>query len=177
MRFCASLCRVLALAFLAFVSPAGAATPAPEPADAQAILRAVRAPGAKVVLLNIWATWCDPCRAEMPDMVQFYRAHQKDGLRMVLVSADDEAKAAAAFLASLGVDFPTFIKRGDDMAFINSLDASWSGELPATFLFDHRGALRERIRGATDRATLEKSFDRLTERSGRTKSTKKGSMP
>jgi hypothetical protein len=59
------------------------------------------------------------------------------------VSADDEDSRADAqkFLQSQGVDFPTFLKSGDDMSFINGLDRRWSGALPASFLFDGRGRL------------------------------------
>ena len=48
---------------------------------------AVRAPGARAVLVNVWATWCDPVAQEMPDLIRFYRDHREDGLRLVLVSA------------------------------------------------------------------------------------------
>ena len=106
-----------------------------------AIMAAVKAPGASAVLVNVWATWCEPCREEMPDLVRFYREHRAQGLRMVLVSADDEDQRAqvARVLAGLRFDGSAFIKRGDDMAFIDALDPSWKGSLPATFLFDGRG--------------------------------------
>ena len=104
-------------------------------------MAAVKAPGAAAVLVNVWATWCEPCREEMPDLVRFYREHRAQGLRMVLVSADDEDQRAqvARVLAGLRFDGAAFIKRGDDMAFIDALDPSWKGSLPATFLFDGRG--------------------------------------
>lgn len=121
-----------------------------------AAVRAAGAPGptgpagAKVVLVNVWATWCDPCRAELPELLRFYRDHRARGLRLVMVSADEpeqEAEVArvlreAVAAAGLGVELPptAFIKNEDDTTFVNGLDVTWSGALPATFAFDCRGA-------------------------------------
>ena len=129
---------------------AGEAPEAPETppkvafADLPSILAAVRAPGARSVLVNVWATWCEPCREEMPDLLRFYRDNRARGLRLVLVSADDETERAEVerVLAAAGFDGPAFIKRGDDMAFIDGLDRRWSGELPSTFVFDGSGKKR-----------------------------------
>jgi thiol-disulfide isomerase/thioredoxin len=115
------------------------------PAHAAEVRAAIRKPGARAVLLNVWATWCDPCREEMPALVRFYRAHEKDGLRLVLVSADfpDGRADAEKFLAAQGIDFPTFLKTGDDMAFIDGIDRRWTGALPASFLFDGHGHVQQ----------------------------------
>jgi thiol-disulfide isomerase/thioredoxin len=158
----------LALATLALgaVSPAagaaGAATavaPTPTSAELPEIMTAVRSPGARAVLVNVWATWCGPCRQEMPDLIRFYRDHREAGLRLVLVSADDEENRAevARVLAEAGLpaDTLSFIKRGDDMKFINGLDRHWSGALPASFLFDGRGRKRRAWPGPVTYRTLE----------------------
>jgi thiol-disulfide isomerase/thioredoxin len=155
----------LAAIALAAVSPATAApaptavAPAPTPAELPEILSAVRSPGARAVLVNVWATWCDPCRQEMPDLIRFYRDHRQDGLRLVLVSADDEENRAevARVLAEAGLpaDALSFIKRGDDMKFINGLDRRWSGALPASFLFDGRGRKRHTWPGPVSYHSLE----------------------
>src|SRR5215510_1571297 len=83
--------------------------PALRPADGAELLRQVRASGARVVLLNVWATWCQPCREELPDILRLRRELGQRGLAVVLVSADfdDEGRAAAQFLGGLEVDFPT----------------------------------------------------------------------
>ena len=126
-------------------APAAAAPPVTVTvAEPPAILEAVKAPGATAVLVNVWATWCEPCREEMPDLVRFYREHRSKGLRLVMVSADDEDQAAtvARVLAAEGLDAKAFIKSGSDAAFIDSLDPKWRGALPATFLFDGKGTRR-----------------------------------
>ena len=157
----------LATTALAAVSPAAPAgpstavaqTPNAVPAELPEILTAVRSPGARAVLVAVWATWCDPCRQEMPDLVRFYRDHREDGLRLVLVSADDEENRAevARVLAEAGLPAETlsFIKRGDDMKFIDGLDRHWSGALPASFLFDGRGRKRHTWAGPVTYHSLE----------------------
>jgi len=154
-----------ALAGASSAGTAGAAatvaqTPAPTLAELPAILAAVRSPGARAVLVNVWATWCDPCRQEMPDVIRFYRDHRDEGLRLVLVSADDEENRAevARVLAGAGLpaDTLSFIKQGDDMRFINGLDRHWSGALPASFLFDGRGRKRHTWPGPVTYRQLER---------------------
>jgi hypothetical protein len=118
---------VAVVASLLAAKPAAAPAPAVNVtvAEPPAIMDAVKAPGATAVLVNVWATWCEPCREEMPDLVRFYREHRGKGLRLVMVS-----------------DGKAFIKSGSDAAFIDSLDPKWRGALPATFLFDGKGTRR-----------------------------------
>jgi thiol-disulfide isomerase/thioredoxin len=120
---------------------AQAAEPLLRTADAKSILDEIRKPGATAVLVNVWATWCEPCREEMPSLLRFYREHREEGLRLLLVSVDDETNRdkVTAFLASQGIDFPTWIKRGSDRALMQALDPEWNGILPASFLFKDRG--------------------------------------
>ena len=142
----------------------GTDLPLPTPADLATILAAVRAPGARAVLVNLWATWCDPCREEMPDLIRFFRAHRSAGLRLVLVSADDPGSRqdVARFLAEAGATgAQAFIKIGDDMAFINGLDARWSGALPASFLYDSRGAERHFWPGRVTLPDLEAALAQI----------------
>jgi thiol-disulfide isomerase/thioredoxin len=111
------------------------------------------------VLVNVWATWCDPCREEMPELLRFYRAHRALGLRLVLVSADDEDQRAEVgrvlAAAGAGAELRSFIKHGDDDAFVNGLDPRWSGALPATFLYDGRGKERRFWPGVVSYGALE----------------------
>jgi thiol-disulfide isomerase/thioredoxin len=143
--------------------------PAPAPADLAAVLAAVREPGASAVLVNVWATWCDPCREEMPEVVRFYRSHRPEGLRLLLISTDDpeNAPAVARFLGEVGAaGARALIKTGDDMAFINGLDSRWSGALPASFLFDGRGRERHFWPGQVTYPDLEDGLKELAIRPG-----------
>jgi thiol-disulfide isomerase/thioredoxin len=126
------------------------------PATAAEVLAAVEEPGAKAVLVNVWATWCAPCREEFPDIVRVYRELEDRGFRLILVSGDFDTQlpAAKAFLTEQGVDFPTFLKEEDDMKFINTLSPEWTGALPATFLYDGSGTLLDFWEGKASYETL-----------------------
>jgi thiol-disulfide isomerase/thioredoxin len=149
---------------------AGKPSPAPAPvpaADLATIRAAIEAPGATAVLVNVWATWCEPCREELPAIVRFYRAHRAAGLRLVLVSADDADKGAevARVLAAAGAgDARAFIKTGDDTAFVNAFEPRWGGGLPASFLYDGHGKKRQFWPGPVSVPDLNRALDALTPR-------------
>ena len=83
-----SILAALVLAATA-VAPSSLA-PLPSPAEAGAILAEVKRPGAAAVLVNVWATWCAPCREEFPDLLHVARELAPKGLRLVHVSVDFE---------------------------------------------------------------------------------------
>jgi peroxiredoxin len=63
----------------------------------------------QVVLVNAWATWCPPCKAEMPDLNAYYQAHQKDGFTILAVNAGDSASVTADFASQKGLAFPVLL--------------------------------------------------------------------
>jgi thiol-disulfide isomerase/thioredoxin len=138
-----------------------ATLPALRPGTVEQVLGAVREPGARAVLVNVWATWCVPCREEFPDLVRAGRDYRDRGLRLIFVSTDFPADTTNArrFLAAHGVDFPTWIEQGQDMHFIDAMDSRWTGALPATFLYDGAGRLvwfhEGKVTADTLRARLE----------------------
>jgi thiol-disulfide isomerase/thioredoxin len=144
-------------------APAGARSIEVRRATVEQLLEAVRAPGARVVLLNVWATWCVPCREEFPDLLRLGREYRARGLRLMLVSGDfdSEMPAVKRFLAAQGVDFLTYLKQGDDMPFIDGLDPRWSGALPATLLYDDAGKRLWFHEGKTSYDTLKTRIDDL----------------
>jgi thiol-disulfide isomerase/thioredoxin len=97
----------------------------------------------QVVLVNFWATWCPPCRAEMPDLVKLQREYGRSGLRVIGVTyPDDDRRAARALIRRLKVNYP--ILWGSPRA----VQAFEIGEaLPVTIVIDRRGLIRERITG------------------------------
>lgn len=115
-----------------------------KPVTAAELLQLVRDSGAKVVLVNVWATWCGPCREEFPDLVRLARDHEAKGLKVMFVSTDfdSELPQVKEFLARHGVNFPTYLKAEKDMPFINAMDERWTGAIPATFVYDGSGKLR-----------------------------------
>jgi thiol-disulfide isomerase/thioredoxin len=121
------------------------------PVTAADIQKMVHDSGAKAVLVNMWATWCGPCRAEFPGLVSVAHKYQGQGLKVLLVSADTEAELPAVkkFLADRGVEFPAYLKAEKDQAFIDGMGKQWTGALPATFLFDGTGKLHNFWEGET----------------------------
>ena len=100
----------------------------------------------RVVLLNIWATWCAPCRLEMPAMQRAYDRYRDDGLEIVAVAVDDRAgpfpsveDLVRAFVDQLGLTFPVFLDPTGDTERRLGVVA-----LPTTFLIDRDGRVRAR---------------------------------
>jgi thiol-disulfide isomerase/thioredoxin len=139
------------------VDRSGAAEPTLRPATAAQVLQAARAPGAKAALINVWATWCQPCVEEFPDLVKLHRAYVGRGLRLVLVSADfeDERDSVLEFLKKQGASFPSYLKDQKDEDFIDGIDARWSGALPASFVLDASGRIVDFWEGKKNYAALE----------------------
>ena len=128
-----------------------------EPVTAEQLIARTREPGARATLVNVWATWCAPCREEFPTIVSLAERHRDDGLRVLFVSADfeDRAHEARAFLAKHRAPGPWLVKTGPDMAFINGLDRRWSGALPVTLVYDSNGQPVEFWEGGADSARFE----------------------
>jgi thiol-disulfide isomerase/thioredoxin len=130
--------------------------PSVEPIDAAGLAARVRSLHGRPVVVNMWATWCEPCREEFPVFVALDRELRSRGLAMLSVSLDASSsldKDVRPFLASQGATFPCFVKApGDDDAFINAVDPAWSGSLPATFVYDPAG---RRIHSIFEPVTVE----------------------
>ena len=105
----------------------------------------------KVVLMNFWATWCGPCRIEMPAMEQLYRSFSRKDFEILAVSTDPQGAAVTRpFQQEMGFTFPVL----HDADFRIGLRYG-ARTLPMTFLIDQRGIIRKRIFGARDWNTPE----------------------
>jgi thiol:disulfide interchange protein len=128
-----------------------------EPITGPQLLERVRASKAGASMVNVWATWCIPCREEFPELLRLRERWASRGLELILVSGDFDATLGEAkkFLAEHGVDFATYLKSGPDAEFIDTLDPAWSGALPATFVFDADGTRRHSLLGKASYETFE----------------------
>ncbi len=141
-----------------------AAEPALVPLDLAQFGRTLSRLKGKVVLFDFWATWCEPCREELPKLVQLERKLAARGFVLVTISADEHEQEPAArrFLEKLGARPPAFVKRvADDDAFINAIDARWSGALPALFLYDRQARRVTSFIGESDPADVERAIAKL----------------
>jgi peroxiredoxin len=98
----------------------------------------------KVVVVNLWATWCPPCRAEMPALQDLYDKHRDEGLLVVAVNATDQDSAAAArrFVAERGLTFPVALDPQGEASRQYALQA-----LPSTFVVDREGVVQQVLMG------------------------------
>ena len=118
----------------------------------------------KVVLVDFWATWCVPCRKEMPELAKLEAKLRAKGLVLVPISADEPENEAAAreFLTKSGVKQQGYLKAPkDDDAFIRAIDPKWSGELPAIVLYDKTGKKVQLWKGETTVAAIEAAVAKL----------------
>ncbi len=133
------------------------------PVDPAAYQKMVAAQKGKVVLVNFWATYCIPCRKEMPALVALAAKYKAKGLVFVTVSADEpeDAGKAGNFLEAVKVPAPHYLRKGDEEAFINALDPKWSGALPASFLYDRAGKKVKAYIGEVNLKELEAALLKL----------------
>ncbi len=134
------------------------------PLDEALYPRIVAAQKGKVVLVNFWATWCEPCRKEMPELVRIAKGMKAQGLELITISADEpeDEKIALEFLAKALLTGPTYARRAkNDDKFINAIDAKWSGALPALILYDRSGKKVKSWIGESDLKVVQAEISKL----------------
>lgn len=103
----------------------------------------------QVVLVNIWATWCPPCRAEMPAIEAVYRQYAAQGFTVLAVNQAEELPAVADYLQQQGLSFPALLDLD------GAVSATYrAGVLPTTFFIDRRGVVRAIYRGPMARPVI-----------------------
>lgn len=105
----------------------------------------------RVVLVNLWATWCPPCKAEMPTLLAYYEDHAAQGFVTVAINDGDPKPAVNEFVREYGLTFPVWL----DPVYIATEKAFKTLNLPSSFVIDREGTIRLRWVGEIDRATLE----------------------
>lgn len=127
-------------------------------------LRKLLKPNGKPVLINFWATWCDPCREEFPDLVKLDAAY-KGKIDFYTVSLDDLADIKTyvpKFLGEQKAEMPAYLlKTPDDDAAISLVSADWNGNLPLTILLSSDGKTAYVRKGIVKYATITAEIDKL----------------
>lgn len=129
-------------------------------------LKKLLKPNGKPVLINFWATWCDPCREEFPDLVRLHAAY-REKVDFVTVSLDELSEIKTdvpRFLAQVKSEMPAFLlKTPDDDAAIKAVSSEWAGSLPFTILYSADGGTAYLIKGPFKYADLAAELDKVTE--------------
>lgn len=109
----------------------------------------------KVVVLDFWATWCPPCRAEIPGFVELQDQYRKDGVVVIGASVDDSDQTAAVrkFAEKFRINYPVALADQDTVRTFGGIAA-----VPTTFIIDQQGRIVSRHLGFTEKADLEKEI-------------------
>jgi thiol-disulfide isomerase/thioredoxin len=108
---------------------------------------------AKVIVLNFWATWCPPCREEIPLLIALQKQRAAEGLQVVSVAIDNET-AVRPYSRSAGINYPVLLG-GDEALDLVARYGNSMGALPFTVIIDRGGAIVARKLGAFTRNELE----------------------
>jgi peroxiredoxin len=90
-----------------------------------------------VVMINFWATWCGPCRQEMPLLDELYNRYQRVGFNLLGVNIDDDSRRAMQMAEELGIDFPVLFDASKEVSRLYEVEA-----MPVTVLVDREGTVR-----------------------------------
>jgi thiol-disulfide isomerase/thioredoxin len=103
-----------------------------------------------VVLLNFWATWCPPCRAEIPDIEKVYQARRGDGFVVLGIDVEESRESVAPFVEAMGMSYPVLLDEGGQV-----LKMYRAIGLPMSILLDQDGVIQVRHVGVLTMEQLE----------------------
>jgi len=110
----------------------------------------------KVVLIDFWATWCPPCRMEIPHFKELYDSYKGKGLEMIGLSIEADGGAVKSFVRSNGMTYPVALADA-------KLQQAYGGirGIPTTFLVDKKGRVAKQLFGYNDKEVFEKDIQKL----------------
>ena len=112
----------------------------------------------QVVLVNNWATWCPPCKAEMPTLQAYYEKHKDQGFLLIGIEAGEPADEVAQFVEDYKLTFPIWLDPQN-----KALSAFHNQNLPSSYVIDRQGTVRLAWVGAISKSILEKFLTPLLE--------------
>jgi len=128
-------------------------------------IKSLLVPKGKPLLVNFWATWCDPCREEFPDLVKLDQEY-KGKIDFITISLDDPEDISTTvpkFLSSMKAEMPAYLlKTTDESAVISSISKAWQGAMPFTILYDKNGNATYQREGKITVETLRSELNKVT---------------
>jgi len=155
------------------VRPKTAATPSVKVTQVDDVsIKKILVPNGKPLLINFWATWCDPCREEFPELVILDKEY-KGKIDFITISLDDVEDintTVPKFLASMKAEMPAYLlKTTNENAVIESISKDWRGGMPFTALFNSKGELSYFREGKVVMPAIRAEINKLTESQAATK--------
>ena len=145
--------------------PAIKPTPEVVAVDAAGLQALLKRADAKPLLVNYWATWCEPCRDEFPDLVKIDADYRPQGLDFIAVTLDDLADIKTGvpkFLSQMQAQMPVYLLNlSDPEPAIKLIDPQWGGALPATFLYNAKGEVVYKSLGRIKADELRAAIDKV----------------
>ena len=138
------------------------------PIDTDALKGLLTQQRQKPLLVNFWATFCDPCRDEFPDLVKIHEDYGSQSLEFFTVSLDDATEIKGEvpkFLDAMKATMPAYLLNvNDPEPAINLVDRKWRGDLPATFLYNEKGEVVYKHIGRVNIAELREAIDKVVKK-------------
>ena len=104
-----------------------------------------------VVLVNLWATWCPPCREEMPTLLEFYEKYKSDGFVLIAINQEESRRVVEPFVKEFGLTFPVWL----DLDYLAEREFN-TMNLPSSYVMDRNGRVRLMWIGGISKKNLEK---------------------
>jgi thiol-disulfide isomerase/thioredoxin len=138
--------------------------------DAEALKNLLTQQRQHPLLVNFWATFCDPCRDEFPDLVKIDQEYRPHELEFFTVSLDDMSEIkneVPKFLQAMKATMPAYLLNvSDPEPAINLVDPKWQGDLPATFLYNEKGEVVYKHFGRVNTVELRQAIEKVVKKVG-----------
>jgi len=161
MRRCTVFFTILAFVFVLGTAAVHAASISPgdiPTLDGGGFFKRITADKGKVVVVNVFASWCPPCRDEIPGLVNVRRSFPEDRVVLLGVSVDREPKALANYMSEMNMNYPVFLATGD---FIQRLKVR---AVPQLLIYNKQGELVFNHQGLMDEADIRDTINEILAR-------------
>ena len=148
-----AMCLVLGLAVAGSAS-AASAKDVPQ-IDAGGLLKRIAGESGKVMVVNVFASWCPPCREEIPGLIAVRRTFPEKDVVILGISVDREPKALTNYMSEMKITYPVMLAKGD---FVERVGVT---AVPQLLIYDKKGELVVNHRGLVDEADLRKAIQEI----------------